>query len=98
MPWWFYDFECNSKLFIVTHKWYMSLSFEAIMMPRWPENIWRFVPLNFVNVGLPHGDFMILLCNYILWIVTQIWYKSLSFETIMMPQWPDIIDGYYLSH
>jgi len=23
---------------------------------------------------------------------------SLSFETIMMPPWPEGIDGYYLSH
>jgi len=49
MPWWFYDLECNSRLWIVTRIWYMSLSFEIIIMPLWAERNWRiyFVPLNY---------------------------------------------------
>jgi len=39
-----------------------------------------------------------LVCNSRLWIVTQIWYMSLSFEIIMMLDDPKGIDGYYLSH
>jgi len=93
MPQWFYDLECNSRLWIVTHIWYMSLSFEILMMPLWPERNWRitgisFVPLNFVNVGMPRW-FYDLECNSRLWIVTHIWYMSLSFEIFMMPLWPE---------
>jgi len=90
MPQWFYDLECISRLWTVTQIWYMSLSFEIIMMPRWLERNWRilFVPLNFVNVGMLRW-FYDLECNSRLWIVTQIWYMSLSFEIIMMPRWPE---------
>ena len=86
---WFHDLECNYRLWIVTHIWYKSLNFETIMMSRWPERNWRilFVPLNFVNVGMPRW-FYDLEFNSRLWIVTQIWYISLSFETIMIPPWP----------
>ena len=38
---WFYDLECNCRLWIVTHIWYMSLSFEILMMHLWPERNWR---------------------------------------------------------
>ena len=59
------------------------------------ERNWRilFVPLNFVNVGMPRW-FYDLESNSRLLIVTQIWYMSLSFETFMMPRWPESIDGY----
>jgi len=62
MPWWFYDLECNSRLWIVPQIWYKSLSFKTIMMPRYIERNWRilFVTLNFVNVGMPVSDFMIM--------------------------------------
>ena len=48
IPRWFYDLECNSRPWIITHIWYMSLSFEIIMMPLWLQRNWRilFVPLN----------------------------------------------------
>jgi len=41
MPRLFYDLECNFRLWIVTQICYMSLSFEIIMMPLWPESNWR---------------------------------------------------------
>ena len=41
MPWWFYDLECNSRLWIVTQIWYTNLNFKIIMMSLWPErNRW----------------------------------------------------------
>jgi len=43
MPRWFYDLECNSRLWIVTKIWYKSLSFETIMMSRWPERNWQII-------------------------------------------------------
>jgi len=109
MPRWFYDLECNSRLWIVTRIWYMSLSFEIIMMPLWAERNWRifFVPLNY-DASMTWKEFMDIICpikvckcwmprwfydlecNSRLWIVTHIWYMSLSFEIIMMPLWLEI--------
>jgi hypothetical protein len=73
MPRWFYDLECNSRLWIVTQIWYMSPSFVIIVMPRWPEMNLRilFVLLNFAKVGMPRW-FYDLECNSRLWIVTSV--------------------------
>ena len=74
MPWWFYDLECSSRLWIVTQKWYKWLSFETIMMPRWPERNWHilFVPLNFVNFGMPR------------------WFYDREYNSrLWMPQWSE---------
>jgi len=70
------------------HGYYLS---HQIMMHRWPEGNLRilFVPLNFVNVGMPRW-FYDLECNFRLWIVTHIWYMSLSFEIIMISLWPEM--------
>jgi len=123
MPQWFYDLKCNSRLWIVTRIWYMSLRFEIIMMPLWAERNWRilfvplnydasmtrrilFVPLNYVasmtwkeltNIICPIKIckcwmpwwFYDLECNSKLWIITHIWYMSLSFDIFMMPLWPE---------
>jgi len=84
-----YHLECNSRLWIVTHIWYMSLNFKIIMMSLWPEKNWPilFVPLDFVNVGYL-DDFMILsaILDHEL---SLIWYMSLNFEIVMMPLWPE---------
>jgi len=89
MPLWFYDLECNSILWILTHIWSINLNFETIMMPRWPERNWRILFVPYVaSVWMPLW-FYDLDCNSILWILTHIWYINLNFETIMMPRWPE---------
>jgi len=62
---WFYDLECNSRLWIVTHIWYMSLSFEIIMMPLWPERNWRilFVPLNY-DASITRKELTDIICPF----------------------------------
>jgi len=99
IPWWFYDLECNSRPWIVTHIWYMSLNFEIIIMPLWPERNWRilFVPLIFVNVGYL-GDFMILIAilDHELSLIYDIWAWVLKLLWCLCE--PKEIDGYYLSH
>jgi len=158
MPWWFYDLECNSRVWIVTHIWYMSLSFETIMNASMTRNeltdincsikfckcvilkkttfcecwdasviLWSWVQFrtmnchsytiydpkfwNYYDASMTQKELTIcsikfckcraasqwfdfLECNYRLWIVPQIWYMSLCFETIMMNRWPEGIDGY----
>jgi len=92
MPRWFYDLECNSRLWIVTHIFYMRRVLNLLWCLYDPKGIdgWRilFVPLNFVNVGMPRW-FYDFECNSRLWIVTRIWYMSLSFEIIRMPLWAE---------
>jgi len=63
MPLWFYDLECNSKLWIVTHIWYTSLSFEIFMMPLWPERNWRilFAPLIY-DVSMTRKELTDIIC------------------------------------
>jgi len=83
IPRWFYDLECNSRLWIVTRIWYISLSFEIIMMPLWPESNWRilFVPLNY-DASLTRKELTDIICAIKLWCLDD----------------PKGIDGYYLSH
>jgi len=94
MPLWFCDLECNSRLWIVTHIWYMSLSFETIMNASMTRNELTICSIKFSKCRAASQWFHYLECNYRLWIVTQIWYMSLCFETIMMPRWPEGIEGY----
>jgi len=92
MPRWFYDLESNSRLLIVTQIWYMSLSFETIIMPPWPEmNLCiLFFPLNFVNVGMSRW-FFDLECNSRLWMPPwsernwRILLVTLNFVNVRMP-------------
>jgi len=89
MPRWFYDLECNSRLWIVTHMIY-ELEF------------WNFYDASMTRMELTDNgcliclikfckcwDAYVILCNSRLWIITRIWYMSLSFEIIMMPLWPE---------
>ena len=75
MPRWFYDLECNSRLWIVTHIWYMSLSFEIIMMPLWPERNWQilFVPLNY-DASMTRKELTDIIC-------------PIKISKCWMPQW-----------
>jgi len=77
----------------------IDMNFYSFIMPRWPKrNFWMcfkedethslldyFCSLNFVNVGMLRW-FYDLECKSRLWIVTNIWYMSLNFDTIVMPQ------------
>jgi len=100
MPRWFYDLECNSKLWIVTHdiwSWVLKLLW-CLHDPKGIDG-WRIllVPLKFVNVGRL-DDFMILraILDYQLSPIYDIWAWVL--KLLWCLHHPKEIDGYYLCH
>ena len=100
MPQWFYDLECNSKLWIVTHDiwaWVLKL-LSCLHVPKGIDGCRiLFVPLKLVNVRRL-GDFMILraILDYELSPIYDIWAWVLKLLWCLY----DLkgINGYYLCH
>jgi len=77
---WFHDLECNYRLWIVTQIWYMSLTFETIMMPRWPEGIDGYKSLGFETIKMPRWPER----N---WRILFVLLNFVNFINVGMPRW-----------